>query len=77
MEKEPILEHVLVPKHEILKKTEVKELLGKLGVETEQLPKILEDDPVAQAIEAKKGDVLKITRASPTAGESIYYRIVA
>ncbi len=71
-----ILEHELVPTHEVMKKTEVKELLDSFGVTTEQLPKIRENDPVAKAIKAKKGDVLRITRRSPTAGEAIYYRIV-
>ena len=76
MKKELILEHVLVPKHEILNKDEVKTILQKFGVTVDLLPRIKADDPVVKVIEAKRGDVIKITRASPTAGESVYYRVV-
>ena len=71
-----ILEHEMVPKHEILSKKESEELLKKYGVTPELLPKISENDPVVQVIKAKKGDILKIIRRSPTAGESVYFRLV-
>ena len=69
--------HELVPKHEILTKLEKKELLERLGVTEKELPKILIMDPAIRAMEAKKGDVVKITRKSQTAGFSTYYRAVA
>ncbi|MFN3383670.1 MAG: DNA-directed RNA polymerase subunit H [Archaeoglobaceae archaeon] len=69
-------DHVLVPKHEILKEEEVKELLKLLGVSKEQLPKIKASDPIIKEIGAKPGDVVKITRKSLTAGVSIFYRLV-
>ncbi len=71
-----VLDHKLVPKHEILSSKEKKDLLEKFGIGKEQLPYILESDPVIKVIKAKKGDVIKITRKSPTAGKSIYYRVV-
>lgn len=71
-----ILEHEMVPKHEILSKKDSEELLKKYGITSDKLPKILENDPVVQVIKAKKGDIVKITRRSPTAGEAIYYRLV-
>jgi len=71
-----ILDHELVPKHEILSGKEKKELLERLSVKEDQLPKILDKDPVVKTIGAKSGDVLKITRKSPTAGEATYYRVV-
>lgn len=72
-----ILKHELVPKHIILNEEEKKEILKNLQIEPHQLPKILTLDPVVKAINAKEGDILKIVRKSPTAGESIYYRIVS
>ncbi|MCX6814617.1 MAG: DNA-directed RNA polymerase subunit H [Candidatus Aenigmarchaeota archaeon] len=72
-----ILKHELVPKHEILTAAEKKELLEKVNATEKQLPKILDSDPVIKKIEAKPGDVIKITRKSQTAGETVYYRIVA
>ena len=71
-----ILGHALVPKHEILSKKATKELLETYNIEKEALPKITTIDPVAKAIEAKKGDVLRITRDSLTAGKAVYYRVV-
>ncbi len=76
MKKSIILEHQLVPKHEIMTDEEVRALLKEYGVTLEQLPKIFSDDPVVKAIGAKKGQVLRITRNSPTAGEYYYYRVV-
>lgn len=40
------------------------------------MPRIPDSDPVVQVIGAKVGDLLEITRASKTAGTSLYYRIV-
>ena len=76
LSKNIILEHELVPKHEILEKEGASEVLKKYGITAEQLPKILDSDPVVKAIDAKRGNILKITRKSPTAGETVYYRIV-
>lgn len=71
-----ILKHQLVPEHTILNDDEKKELFQKLNVTSQQLPKILTNDAVVKAIGAKEGDILKIIRKSPTAGKSIYYRVV-
>ena len=78
MEKEfDILKHELVPEHIILNENEKKELFEKIKITEKNLPKILTNDPVVKKIGAKEGDVLKIIRKSPTAGTSIYYRVVA
>ncbi len=71
-----IFESGLVPQHEVVSGDEKTLLLEQLNITTKQLPKIKEDDPAVKALDAKKGDVLKITRASPTAGEYYYYRFV-
>jgi DNA-directed RNA polymerase subunit H len=72
-----ILKHEFVPKHEVLTAAEKKELLEGMGITERQLPKILDSDPVIKKIEAKPGDVVKITRKSQTSGETVYYRLVA
>ncbi len=76
MNKEIILNHELVPVHEVLGKEEAQLILKKFGVKKEQLPKISEKDPVVKAINAKKGDIIRIKRKSPFIGESYYYRVV-
>ena len=71
-----ILEHMLVPKHEIMSDSEIEDELSDADFVKEDLPKIKIEDPVVKHIDAKVGDVLRITRDSPTAGEFITYRIV-
>jgi len=71
-----VTNHVRVPEHEVLSSDEKEELLERLEVKEEQLPKIYDTDPVVKEIEASLGDVIKITRKSPTAGEAVYYRLV-
>ncbi len=71
-----ILEHELVPKHEILEEREAAALLDKYKLQKEQLPKIKKSDPVIKEIKAEVGDVVRITRRSRTAGKSLSYRLV-
>lgn len=71
-----IFEHVLVPKHEILTPEEREKVLAQYRVKPYQLPQIKASDPAAKAIGAKPGDIIRITRKSPTAGEHIAYRYV-
>ena len=71
-----ILQHELVPKHEILNEEEKQRLANDLKIELGQLPKIRRTDPVVKILGGKPGDVVRIHRRSPTAGTSIYYRLV-
>ncbi len=76
MSEKNILSHELVPEHKILAKDESQKILSQLKARSEQLPKILDTDPVVEIIGAKVGDIIEITRDSPTAGKTKYYRLV-
>ncbi len=72
-----VLLHELVPKHILLTKEETDELLDKYKIDLIDLPQMFEKDPVAIAIGAKEGDVVKIIRDSQTTvSKVIYYRYV-
>lgn len=71
-----ITKNDLVPKHTLLNDAERQELLNKYKITLRQLPRILLTDPVIESLGGKMGDVVKIVRKSPNAGESVYYRVV-
>ncbi|MFX1309327.1 MAG: DNA-directed RNA polymerase subunit H [Promethearchaeota archaeon] len=72
-----VLLHKFVPKHVLLTKEESQNLLEKFRIDINDLPQIFEKDPVAIAIGAKEGDIIKIIRDSNTTVKSIdYYRFV-
>ncbi|MBN2881272.1 DNA-directed RNA polymerase subunit H [Candidatus Woesearchaeota archaeon] len=70
---EPI-NHFLVPKHEKLSKDESGKVLENLHIDFDMLPKIIKDDPAIKHLDAKQGDIIKITRNSQTSGEAVFYR---
>lgn len=76
--KERILipDHIYVPKHEIMTKEEAEKVLEKYHTKPTEMPLIYINDPAIRQLGVKPGDMIKITRKSPTAGESIYYRYV-
>ncbi|MFA5860873.1 MAG: DNA-directed RNA polymerase subunit H [Candidatus Thermoplasmatota archaeon] len=71
-----VMKHDLVPRHEVLSPEEKQEIISRYGVTPDQLPKIFANDAVARAVRAKPGDIIKIKRKSPTAGEHVAYRYV-
>lgn len=71
-----VANHFLVPKHLKLSENEKKELLEKLNISIKELPKIYNTDAAIQDLKAEAEDIIKITRNSKTAGESVYYRVV-
>jgi DNA-directed RNA polymerase subunit H len=76
--KEKILipDHIYVPKHEIINKDEAMKVLEKYHTKPTEMPLIYVSDPAIRGLGVKPGDMIKITRNSPTAGESVYYRYV-
>lgn len=73
-----ITHHKLVPKHELLtfdNEQEIQCLLQNLMIKNRyQLPLILKTDPVSRYLNAKPGNIIKITRSSPTSCEHIFFR---
>lgn len=70
------LVHELVPKHEILSAEEADLLIEKFNISTSQLPNILLSDPALKGLDAKEGDVIRITRNNPVTGTGRAYRTV-
>jgi DNA-directed RNA polymerase subunit H len=66
--------HNLVPKHSKLSQKETKELFAKLNITVRELPKISINDSAIDGLDVKAGDIVKIIRASPTAGTAVFYR---
>ncbi len=77
MTKFEVSKHELVPKHSKLSERETKELFEKYSIELLNLPRIFKNDPAIQELDIKEGDIVKISRKSPTAGETVFYRRVA
>ncbi len=71
-----IFKHKLVPDHTILPPKEAEKILKKYHIESHQLPRIKSSDVAVIAIGARPGNIIKITRKSPTAGEHVSYRLV-
>ena len=71
-----ISHHELVPKHDVVRDdTIVKDIIAQYSLKSKfQLPIILKTDAMAKYLGLKNGDVVKITRVSPTAGEYVVYR---
>jgi DNA-directed RNA polymerase subunit H len=71
-----VLDHAMVPDHQIMTEEELTGLLSLYNITSEQLPRIYHDDPAAKTIGAKPGDVIRIIRTSHTAGRAESYRLV-
>ncbi|MBI2542537.1 DNA-directed RNA polymerase subunit H [Candidatus Woesearchaeota archaeon] len=69
--------HTLTPKHLKLGEKEKAQLLERYHVTSKELPKIQKTDSAIKELEAKPGDIVKIIRKSPTAGDAVFYRVVS
>ena len=71
-----ILNNKLVPNHKIINQDRKKEIAEEYNiVKDSQWPEISRFDPAAMAIGLRPGQVVEITRKSPTALETKYYRL--
>jgi DNA-directed RNA polymerase subunit H len=71
-----VTKHSIVPKHGKLSEKEKRELLEQHNILVAQLPRIFKDDPGISHLDVNEGDVIKISRKSPTSGETFYFRQV-
>jgi DNA-directed RNA polymerase subunit H len=71
------LEHVLVPKHEYVPPAQHADLLKRLNCTTKMnFPQIkFHEDMIGRILGLVPGDIVKITRPSPQAGQYIVYRV--
>lgn len=73
-----ISKHKLVPKHRLIDSSSdiINTILQRLNIKSRsQLPIILRSDPMAKFLNAKPGDLVEITRFSPTSAEHVFYRM--
>lgn len=71
-----VTKHVLVPEHVLLSDSDAKSILKEYNIAPKLLPRIVVTDPCAKILGAKPGQIIKIIRKSPTAGTSVFYRLV-
>jgi DNA-directed RNA polymerase subunit H (RpoH/RPB5) len=71
-----ITKHTLVPKHTVIKdEDEINEIVQRYNLKSKlHLPLILKTDPVSRYYDIKPGQLVKVVRVSPSAGEYIVYR---
>lgn len=55
---------------------DAEDILKTYRVTCDGLPKIQSGDPAIKELNAEVGNIIKITRDSPTAGKAFYYRVV-
>lgn len=76
MKKTLVTKHQLIPNHTKLNDKEKQSLLEKYGITLKDLPSLHSTDPGIADLKAKPGDIIKIERSSPTAGQALFYRSV-
>ena len=71
-----ISKHTLVPKHDVIKdQTEISKLVEHFNLKNKlQFPIILKTDPMAKYLNIQSGELVKVTRISPSSGISVLYR---
>ena len=70
-----VSKHTFVPKHRVLSKTELQEVLEKYNCTVKNLPTIKRDDPQAKYIGLRPKQVCEITVVNITSGTTTRYRL--
>ncbi|MFH1668574.1 MAG: DNA-directed RNA polymerase subunit H [Candidatus Woesearchaeota archaeon] len=68
------MQHTLIPKHKKISEKEKTALLDQYKITVNELPSITKTDVALAGIEVEVGDVIRIDRNSPTAGQTVFYR---
>lgn len=71
-----IVEHILVPKHNVLTEEEAKIVLQTYNAKKKDMPLISSTDPIARYYNMKADDICKIERPSVMTCTAPFYRIV-
>ena len=71
-----ILKHEMQPSFRILSNDEKQQIMKRYNItKDKEFPDISRFDPVSQAIGVRPGELIEVIRSSPTAVNSLYYRI--
>lgn len=71
-----MIEHIAVPKHEILTDDEANYIIESYNTRKRDMPKILNTDAAARYYNMQPGQICRILRPSETSGLVPYYRLV-
>lgn len=71
-----ITKHSLVPAHKLLSEVEKQEVIKRYKTKSKNFPDLLCTDPVSKYHGFVPGNMIQITRKSPTAGTYVSYRVV-
>jgi DNA-directed RNA polymerase subunit H (RpoH/RPB5) len=71
-----LVDHVLVPKHELLSPEKTNTFYTDFKCKKRNMPKMFTGDPVARYFNMKSNDIVRITRPSDTSGSYNSYRLV-
>lgn len=70
------MEHIYVPYHRKCSKEEEQQIMQKYMIDSKsKMPVISKNDPVANWIGLKPGDIVEITRSNTTSGTTLFYRV--
>jgi DNA-directed RNA polymerase subunit H len=70
-----VSDYEIIPKHELLSESDAEKVIKKFNTSLDKLPKILESDQQALKLNAKIGQIIKISRNDGNVSYT-YYRVV-